>query len=253
MKKIFSSIVATVLAATCVFGITACGEEDDSPVDLAGKNIYFHFQGVGDIVWDSIAYTHYYEDTSDGYKGYSAEMTMQEFAETYVGTDVIYTFLSTYKELYEKGAEEYNLDTVDGVKAAIKNYALGIIGESNPRLVFYSDASKATAYRYGDTDLREALETYTVQKDGEFGYHLHNEGGELVGSLYSHGKENIKVIGNIFPTSADLRLFGQMHSERTITLTADDGSTIERPIDRGKLIATLEGVNGFSVYRVSRT
>lgn len=252
MKRIFSGIVASVLAVTCVFGITACGEDDNSPVDLAGKNIYFHFQ-VGDIVWDNIAYTQYYEDTSDGYKGYSVSLTMQEFVEEYVGTDIIYMFLPAYKELYENGAEEYNLDTVEGVKAAIKNYALGIIGESNPRLVFYSDASKATAYRYGDTDLREPLATYTVQKDEEFGYHLHNEEGELLGSLYPHGKENIKVIGNIFPTSADLRLSGPVISERTITLTADDGSTIERPVNRGNLIATLESADGFSVYRVSRT
>ncbi len=251
MKKKILSVILAVLTAFCAFFVTACDENDDGPVDLAGKKVYFHFQKM-DIDWDAVAYEHFYQDPDDGYKSYSVTLTMKEFVERFVGSEYFNELFYVYKDLYENGATEYNLNTLEGTKNVVKNAAVGRIGESNPYIVFYSDASAATAYRYGDTNLREPLANYTVQKDGEIVYNLYDKENQLVGSLHPHEKDKILVLGSIFPTTIRMELLTT--DVYKIELTAADGSTIERSMRFGIFTATLKCVEGnFSLYKVDKT
>ena len=225
-KKILSFILAICLILPCAFALTACGK--DEPKSLAGKTIrcsdfYTEFDFDNEIILSS-------ETIGDGkyYKTYVSyskllEMTLGTNAFTYPN-NAIPTTLDEAKELF-----------VQKLKSKLCTISV------NPYIHFSEDLTKADLYYTADTVAR----TYDVEYVSSMGcgtYTLKLDGKtcvELYAQDYNHDKFRIAEIGidgytgvegyHFLKEACEIGLEGECATP--ITLTADDGSTIQKRLD----------------------
>lgn len=226
-KKILSFILAICLIIPCAFMMTACGG-DDEPKSLAGKTIrcsdfYTEFNFNNEIYLD-------YEE-NDGSKYYSKTITYSELLEMTLGTNAFTypnnatpTTLEEAKDLFEQ-----------------KLKSMLCIMSVNPYIHFSEDLTKADLYYTAETVAR----TYDVEYLSHMGsgqYILKLDGVDCVeiNALDSdHDKFWIMECGIDGYTGVDgyhfkkdsctLELDGECAT--LVTLTADDGSTIQKRLD----------------------
>ena len=226
-KKVLSFILAICLIIPCMFMLTACGG-DDEPKSLAGKTIRcsdflagFNFDNEIILGCDEVGGGKYYHK----YVSFSEllEMTLGTNAFTYLN-NATPTTLDEAKELF-----------VQKLKSEICTASV------NPYIHFSEDLTKAELYYTAETVAR----TYDVEYVSNLGsgtYTLKLDGIDCVGihALDSdHDKfriEDIPIDGyggvedyHFKKTSWELELVGECAT--LVTLTADDGSTIEKRLD----------------------
>ena len=227
-KKVLSFILAICLIIPCMFMMTAC--EKDEPKSLAGKTI--RCSDFYTEIFDSHHIDlNYVQEGNNGNKFYSTNVTIGEILEMTLGTNA-FTYLNNATPTTLDEAKEL---FVQKLKSEICTASV------NPYIHFSEDLTKAELYYTAETVAR----TYDVEYVSNLGsgtYTLKLDGIDCVEihALDSdHDKfriEDISIDGytgvegyHFKKTSWELELVGECAT--LITLTAEDGSTIEKRLD----------------------
>ena len=227
-KKVLSFILAICLIVPCMFMLTACGK--DEPKTLAGKTIRCSDFYTGLVDSNSIT-LNYVQEGNNGNKFYSTTVTIGEILEMTLGTNA-FTYLNNATPTTIEEAKEL---FVQKLKSKLCTISV------NPYIHFSEDLTKAELYYTADTVAR----TYDVEYASNLGcgtYTLKLDGKtcvELYAQDYNHDKFRIMEIGidgytgvegyHFVKDACEIGLEGECATP--ITLTADDGSTIQKRLD----------------------
>ena len=240
-KKILSFVLAICLILPCAFALTACGG-DDEPKSLAGKTI--RCSDFYTEIFDSHHIDlNYVQEGNNGNKFYSTNVTIGEILEMTLGTNA-FTYLNNAIPTTIDEAKEL---FVQKLKSELCTISV------NPYIHFSEDLTKAELYYTADTVAR----TYDVEYESNLGYGTYTlkldgkDCVELYAQDYNHDKFRIMEIGIDGYTGVEGYHFVKHTCEieledecaTPITLTADDGSTIQKRLDEvfdnTTIVATL--------------
>ncbi len=213
-KKFFSFILAICLLIPCMFGFTGC--ESDDGINLAGKTIVV---GKGHYNFDEIICIVGYYDVSLE-KQYEIKYTAEQFAEEFYHTRV-------FSVLFDNP----EIDTVEEAKSAIANYAKNEMLSKFHNYKFSADASTVTEYASSDTTFSNPLNTYTVELEKQNTrriYHLY-DGTTYWGYIDCTNTVQVLPVTGRECAEKDLSDF----TDIIVTLTANDGSTCQKPLSDG--------------------
>ena len=232
-KKILSFILSICLIIPCAFMMTACGQK---PLDLAGKSIKLSsFEDDIELNLANPCFQAYY---SDGSKEYTLSLTLGEFIEAFLETDII-----------EEMTDTSNITTMEDAKTAIIQATKIKVASNVPLLKFSDDGLSVVTYAATDTDFANPLETYSVERidngNNTYKYSLIKEA--LSGEIYANKQDEILCAGGIFGTSAE---FDLPTSSEMITLTdVNTSETIQLPMSQCQLSWWCM-LPGFLTYKV---
>ena len=229
-KKFLSFVLAICLILPCAFALTACGG-DDKPKTLAGRTIQCS-DFYTELVFDNYSMTlNYVQEGGNGNKFYTTNVTIGELLEMTLGTNAFTYLNNAIPTTIEEAKELF----VQKLKSKLCTISV------NPYIHFSEDLTKAELYYTADTVAR----TYDVEYVSNLGYGTYTlklDGKDCV-ELYAqdsnHDKFRIAEIGidgytgvegyHFVKSICEIGLEGECATP--ITLTADDGSTIQKRLD----------------------
>ena len=228
-KKVLSFILAICLIIPCMFMMTACGKDESKT--LAGKTIRCSgFYTDFDFNSHSID-LNYVQEGGNGNKFYTTNVTLGEILEMTLGTNAFTYLNNATPTTFDEAKELF----VQKLKSKLCTVSV------NPYIHFSEDLTKADLYYTAETVAR----TYDVEYVSNLGYGTYTlklDGKNCV-ELYAqdsdHDKFRIAELAidgygsvdgyHFIKQTCEVGLEGECATP--ITLTADDGSTIQKRLD----------------------
>ena len=218
-NKFFSFILAFCLIIPCMFGFVGCSDGDDG-INLAGKTIvvgdgHYNFEEIICIVG-------YYDVPNE--KQYERKYTAEKFAEEFYDTRVFTTLF-----------DNPEIDTAEEAKSALLNYAQSTSFSKFHNYKFSADATTVTEYASNDTTYSNPLNTYTVQLEQQHTRRIYRlyDGATYWGQIDCTNIIQVSPVTGYYGGELDLSDF----TDIMVTLTAEDGTTCQKPLSDGEKIS----------------